>query len=146
MNKPFNRTELPSDFLHLNTEEFFLDAPKLPRGSKLKKVGKNGPSLNSIIALAKQFDCSVSYILRIDDFPDESEKALSCKNISANLRQFVSTHAPKIFFMKKQGFFREFPSFKNWLCGKTIPNTANFVSLAKALGLRAEDLLRTPVE
>ena len=146
MNKPFNRTELPSDFLHLNTEEFFLDAPKLPLVSKLKKVGKNGPSLNSIIALAEQFDCSVSYILRIDDFPDESEKGLSCKNISANLRQFVSTHAPKIFFMKKQGFFREFPSFKNWLCGKTIPNTANFVSLAKALGLRAEDLLRTPVE
>ena len=146
MNKLFNRKELPSDFLILNREELFLDAPKSPRGAKHKKLGKNGPSLNSIMALAEQFDCSVSYILRIDDFPDEFEKGLSCKNISANLRQFVSTHAPKIFFMKKQGFLREFPSFKNWLCGKTIPNTANFVSLAKALGLSAEDLLRTPFE
>ena len=95
-----------------------------------------------MLDVARCLDRSASFVLGLDDFPDSYEQDMNCKNITPNLRRFVSKNAPKMFYLKKHGFLQTFPSFKNWLNGKTIPNSLNFVRLSKALGLSAEDLLR----
>lgn len=109
---------------------------------KLKKFRKTGASLETMLDVAHCLDRSASFVLGLDDFPDSYEQDLNCKNIAPNLRRFVSKNAHKMFYLKKHGFLQTFPSFKNWLNGKTIPNSLNFVRLSKALGLSAEDLLR----
>lgn len=142
MKNFFDNIKLLIDDLFYETKEPVKNKEILLLARKLKKFRKTGASLEIMLDVARCLDRSASFVLGLDDFPDSYEQDMNCKNITPNLRRFVSKNAPKMFYLKKHGFLLTFPSFKNWLNGKTIPNSLNFVRLSKALGLSAEDLLR----
>ena len=103
---------------------------------------KNLPSLKNIIGMAELFNCSVSYVLGLSDFPDEFEQGLDVANIAFNIRRFINSHPPRFFYLKRCGFLKQLSSFKKWLNGSVCPNTYSFVVLAKTFDIPAEDLLR----
>ncbi len=76
------------------------------------RQNKNLPSLKNIINMAEFFNCSVSYVLGLSDFPDEFEKGLDVANIAFNIRQFINRHPPRFFYLKHCGFLKRFSSFK----------------------------------
>lgn len=135
LNELLDETDLPL------TEISSLSNIKL---SKLRAIrqNKNLLSIEIIIELSEFCNYSVSYILGLSEFPDEFEKGLDVANIASNIRRFIELHPPRFFYLKCQGFLKQFPAFTKWLNGGVCPNTYNFVELAKTFDLLAEDLLR----
>lgn len=132
MKNFFDNIKLLIDDLFYETKEPVKNKEILLLARKLKKFRKTGASLEIMLDVARCLDRSASFVLGLDDFPDSYEQDMNCKNITPNLRRFVSKNAPKMFYLKKHGFLQTFPSFKNWLNGKTIPNSLKFCQIVKS--------------